>query len=314
MFYLLQNTPLAVSFTTMSANKRILFITANRIGDAILSTGVLAHLVEVYPDARFTIACGPVATDIFRAVPQLDRIISMRKQKHHGHWLALWRACINTEWDLIVDLRNSIVSRLLHAKARAYRPAHNTGHHRVEDNAQALRLSPSPDPKIWLDDESLAMAAKIVPSGEKLFALGPTANWPAKQWPCFNFIHLAKRLTASDGVFAKSKILVVAAPNEREQIVPLFNALPSEQIVDCVGHDLLTVAACLQKCSFFIGNDSGLMHLSAAVGTPTLGLFGPGYEKVYGPWGAKASYVRTIESTAQLLEKEEYPGADYPNF
>ena len=48
---------------------RILFITATRIGDAVLSTGLLAHLIEHHPEARITIACGPVAAPLFSAVP-----------------------------------------------------------------------------------------------------------------------------------------------------------------------------------------------------------------------------------------------------
>ncbi|MCG8512385.1 MAG: glycosyltransferase family 9 protein, partial [Rhodospirillales bacterium] len=53
---------------------RILFITSNRIGDAVLSTGVLGHLLETYPKARITIACGPAPAPLFRAVPNLDRL------------------------------------------------------------------------------------------------------------------------------------------------------------------------------------------------------------------------------------------------
>src|SRR3546814_17444434 len=59
--------------------------------------------------------------------------------------------------------------------------------------------------------------------------------------------------------------------------------------------DLLTAAACLERADFFVGNDSGLMHLAAAAGTPTLGLFGPSPEVRYRPWGPHAGYVRTPE-------------------
>src|SRR3546814_1992136 len=64
--------------------------------------------------------------------------------------------------------------------------------------------------------------------------------------------------------------------------------------------DLLTAAACLERADFFVGNDSGLMHLAAAAGTPTLGLFGPSPEVRYRPWGPHAGYVRTPESFEAL--------------
>ena len=57
----------------------ILFITGTRIGDAILSSGLLAHLVETHPDARFTVACGAPAAPLFRAAPRLvESLLRMR--------------------------------------------------------------------------------------------------------------------------------------------------------------------------------------------------------------------------------------------
>lgn len=106
--------------------------------------------------------------------------------------------------------------------------------------------------------------------------------------------------------------MIVAAPHERVQVQPLLDAFPKEQIIDVIGPDLLTVAACLQKASFFIGNDSGLMHIAAAMGVPTLGLFGPSDERIYGPYGPRCLAVRTPETREQLFALQPYPGADTP--
>lgn len=282
---------------------RILFITSNRVGDAVLTTGLLAFLVERYRDARFTIVCGPVAADLFRAVPRLERVIVMRKKRWNGHWFDLWKECVPIQWDLIVDLRNSIVSRLLRADQRAYRPAHNSGKHKVIDNAAALGIDPPTSPYIWTDVPAERTALQLLPEAKNTLALGPAANWPAKQWPAEKFAQLALRLTAADGLLPFFRILIVAAPHEREQLQPLFDALPSSQIIDAIGHDLLAVAACLRRCRLFVGNDSGLMHIAAAMRVPTLGLFGPGYPAIYGPWGNHTAYVRTPESTEELLAR-----------
>ena len=56
----------------------------------------------------------------------------------------------------------------------------------------------------------------------------------------------------------------------------------------------------------FIGNDSGLMHLAAASGIPTLGLFGPSPERHYGPWGAHAAVVRTVQSYEELIGAPDF--------
>ena len=64
-------------------------------------------------------------------------------------------------------------------------------------------------------------------------------------------------------------------------------------MIDLVGKiDLLTAYACLKRARLFVGNDSGLMHLSAAAGAPTLGLFGPSDDRLYGPWGPNARALR----------------------
>ena len=54
---------------------RILFITATRIGDAIMNMGVLDHLIASHPDARITVGCGPLAAPLFRAIPEVERVI-----------------------------------------------------------------------------------------------------------------------------------------------------------------------------------------------------------------------------------------------
>ncbi len=59
----------------------ILFVTATRIGDAVLSTGLLSYLVDRFPGARLTIAAGPIAAPLFEAVPRLERLIIVEKRR-----------------------------------------------------------------------------------------------------------------------------------------------------------------------------------------------------------------------------------------
>ena len=64
--------------------------------------------------------------------------------------------------------------------------------------------------------------------------------------------------------------------------------------------DLLTAHACLKRARLFIGNDSGAMHLAAATGIPTLGLFGPSDEQLYGPWGPDTRIARGPRTYEQI--------------
>ncbi len=281
---------------------KILFITSNRLGDAVLSTGLLSWLDKTYPDARFTIACGPYASGLFRAVPRLDRLIILKKQTWNRHWIGLWRECFGTRWDLIVDLRNSIVSRLLRADRRFYGGNHS-GQHKVMEHAVALGISPPPAPCIWLDEAAQNDAEHIIPADRPILALGPAANWACKQWPIEYFAQLAQRLSKSGGLLEGASVLVIADEKEREQILPLLQSIPDNNRIELLGRELAVVAACLKRATLFVGNDSGLMHLSAAVGAKTLGLFGPGYEDIYGPWGMHCASVRTVESREELLTR-----------
>ena len=67
--------------------------------------------------------------------------------------------------------------------------------------------------------------------------------------------------------------------------------------------DLYTISACLRRCSLFIGNDSGLMHMAAAANIPTLGLFGPSRVENYHPWGKYTEAVCTEKSYHELVKK-----------
>ena len=89
----------------------LLFITATRIGDAVLSTGLLGDVLDRHPGARVTLACGPAARGLFLALPGLERLIVLEKRRFLGHWLALWRAVVASRWDLAIDLRKIAFGR-----------------------------------------------------------------------------------------------------------------------------------------------------------------------------------------------------------
>lgn len=274
---------------------RILFITSTRIGDAVLSTGVLDHLVRSHPGSRVTVACGPDAAPLFGAVPGLERIITLEKMALSLHWLRLLAVCGFRFWDIVVDLRKAPVSYLL-LRAKAYRMGRSReAVHRVIKLAEAIgRRDDPPAPTIWLGPSQKADAARLVPDGGPILAMGPTANWRAKTWRAQRFAELAARLTAADGILPGARIAIFGRDDERPSILQLAESIPAERRIDLVGRiDLLTVAACLARTSLYIGNDSGLMHIAAATCVPTLGLFGPSPEAMYAPWGAHCAVART---------------------
>ena len=271
---------------------RILFISSTRIGDAVLSTGLLDHLMRAHPEARFTIVCGRVAEGVFRCMPQLERLISVEKRRYSLHWLEIWGAVAFTRWDLVVDLRASAIAWLLWTRERRVIQGGRRPGHRLAHLAALLGVTPPPLPVIWTAPEATARAAALLPEGQPWLVLGPTANWHRKVWPAERFTELTLRLTAPDGALPGAGIAILGGPGDQERSManPVLNALP--QALDLVGKlDLHEVAAVMARAAMFIGNDSGLMHLAAAAGAPTLGLFGPTPSDEYGPAGPKASAV-----------------------
>lgn len=289
---------------------RILFITANRLGDAVLSTGLLNSLQTQLPKARFTVVCGPAAAGLFGALPGLERLIVMEKLPWGRHWWDLWKQLVTTRYWLVLDLRGSGIGQFLLARRR--RVFHGSGSrmHKVIVLSQVLKLKEPASPKVWIDDTHVRAAAELWPDdGRPVLALGPTANWGGKIWPADRFVDLARRLTDPGGILPEARVVVVGGPGEAELAAPVLQALPAERTVDLVGKvDLLTLSAALRRCDLYVGNDSGLMHLAAAGGTPTVGLFGPSRDDVYGPWGEKTAAVRTDLSYLEILAQ---PGYDY---
>ena len=286
----------------------ILFVTATRIGDAVLSTGLLGYLIERYPGARLTIAAGPVAAPLFEAVPGLERLVVVEKRPWSLHWLPFYRAVAGRRWGLVVDLRGSLLPWLLPAGERKVMAKGDAREHRVRQLAHLFNLDPPPSPSLWTAPRHERAASALIPLGSPVLAIGPAANWRGKQWRAERFSQLALRLTAPGSALAGFRVAVLAAGHERRQAEPLLARIPRERRIDLVGRiDLLTAAAVLRRCAMFIGNDTGLMHIAAASGTPSLGLFGPSPATQYAPWGRHTACVQSADQPEAMFG----PGFDH---
>jgi lipopolysaccharide export system permease protein len=276
---------------------RLLFITSTRIGDAVLSTGALEAARARLPGARVTIACGPLAADLFRADPDLERLIVMPKRKMGGHWLSLWSKLVTTPFDLAVDLRGSGTTYVIAAKERiVFRPERvYPPRHKLEEFAALMGLPAPPEMKIHLDDSARAAADAFAGTDKKLLVLGASANWIGKIWPRDNFGLLARRLAGKGGPLESARVIALGGIEDGAVLNALVEDLGSAGLdarASVGALDMLACAAMLERAALFVGNDSGLMHLAGAMRAPTLGLFGPTDERGYGPRGPRARAVR----------------------
>lgn len=271
---------------------RILFVSANRIGDAVITCGILDHLIRRYPEARFTLACGPAAAGVYARMPQLERIVLFDKKKNDSHWPKLWRALAFTRWDLAVDIRGSALTYLLAARRRVVR--RRRPGRMFEQHAAMLGIVPAPLPVVWTAAEDRARAAVLLPPGRPVIGFGATANWAPKVWPAERFASLFRRL--AEGPLPGAVAAVFAGPGEAElaMAAPLLAALP-EAVDLCGALTIPEAAACIQRCALYVGNDSGLMHLAAASGAPTIGLCGTTLDRAdeMAPAGLRAAWARS---------------------
>lgn len=269
----------------MRRDMRILFITSSRIGDAVISSGAIERIRTEHPGAALTVACGAAASGVFTRLPGLERLIVFEKQKHDRHWLSLWSRLVRDRWDVVVDFRGSALAYTLRAGRRIIVRGGRRPGRRYRQIGAACGFDPPPLPVVWTGPAERARAEALLAEGAPVLGLGPTANWDGKIWPAERFVALAKAL-------GHARVAVFGGPGEAEaaRAASVLAALPDA--INLVGAvSVVEAAACLGRCSLFVGNDSGLMHLAAAAGTPTVGLFGRSRASEYAPAGSCAGFV-----------------------
>jgi ADP-heptose:LPS heptosyltransferase len=231
-------------------------------------------------------------------------VIVMAKAKGGGHWFKLWNQVRGQSWGLVVDLRGSEISTFLRRKRRAVkRKIAGPPVHKVIESAAVLKLDDPPAPYLFTTANIESEADRLTAGVGPILAVGPASNWVGKVWPIERFAQTAKEMLGPRGTLAGGRLMILGGPDDVRTVDELRRIIPASRVIDLTGQvDLLTAYAVLKRARLFIGNDSGLMHLAAAAGTPTLGLFGPSDERLYGPWGDHARALRGPRSFAQFLE------------
>lgn len=280
----------------------ILFITHTRIGDAVLSSGVLKHLVDTHADARITIVCGPLAASLFAQVPR-SRVIVMTKEPFDAHWLKLWKAVRATRWDLVVDLRRSLLSYFLSARERRILGPADDSIHRVRYLSSVLNVAAPVAPFLYCAPAHHAAARILIPDGAPVLAVSPVAATAAKTWPGERFAGVINAATAPGGACAGWRVALFGSAADRAKVEPLAAQLSQKPLLIFDEPNLLVVHAALARCGRFLGNDSGLAHLAAAAGIPVLSLFGPTDPIRYAPWGPAARTLRSPDGVIAHMEE-----------
>jgi heptosyltransferase-2 len=287
-----------------------LVVAPNWIGDAVMSLPVLRALRRADPGGRITVLAkrGPAA--IYRAEGSADEVLTASGLL--ADWASAFRAGFSEAWLLPNSFRSALVPYLSRIPNRigyasdgrralltgALAPPPRTDH-QLRDYDPLLRsrgIDPDPDPPRLpipaeasaLADAALARAGLPRDGSLSLIAPGAAFAW-TKRWPPDRFGRLADLLAARHGF----RCALVIGPGEEPIAEEVRRASASPEELPVLGLDLdpVGVAALAARARVVVANDSGPMHLAAAVGTPVVALFGPTDPGRTGPTGAPSEVL-----------------------
>jgi len=290
---------------------RILVKLPNWIGDAVMAGPLVAALRAHWPAGHLALLARVKVREVAERLPGADEVVG-----EPAGLGALTRLAAAGAWDLAVSLSSTLSAPVAFAAARipvrvafagggrgaflthAVPPPPRSLHqveHYLALGAPVGAFRPAAPALAWLirpgdDAEAGRFLARTAPAGERLVAIAPGATFgPAKRWFASRWAALGDRLALERGV----RVTIVGGAEERP-VAARIARLMARRPVDATGALTLgATAALLRTCTGFVSNDSGLMHVGAAVGVPTVGLFGssnPHWTRPYGPahaalWG-----------------------------
>lgn len=297
---------------------RILVTRMKFIGDVVLTTPIIRSVRSAYPGAYLAYMGEKQAVSLLEHNPSLDEIIPfdfsrpMLLEQPRVAMLLRRRS-----FDLVIDLfgnpRSALLTYLSGAKTRIGPDRKGRGRLytiQVRDDGtpktavdfhnqfiRAAGIEPSArHTEIFLTEDEKEEAKKSlhVMNGARSHlgpaypwvGIHPGATWPAKRWLPERFARLAELLKAR----LNAQVLVFGGPREEEVIASVREHAPSGvQFLRTM--PIRRMAAMIAQCSVFIANDAAPMHVAAAVGTPTIGLFGPGEENIWFPYSTGDGHV-----------------------
>ena len=271
---------------------KILIISSNLIGDTILSTGVVDYFQKKYPQAKFTFLIGPSAGQIYNNFQSKQKIILIKKKIFNLHWVDMYLNVFNIKWNIIIDFRSSLLSYLLFNKKKyIFKKQKNINHiDQLKNFFKLENLSLS----VAINQSEEINAIQTLSNKYRYVVLFPGGNWKPKIWPTNYFNQLIILL---NNQFKDLKFIIVGSSKEQSiYFNKIKKDLPNNLFINLMGETLSSTSAYMKKSNLFIGNDSGLMHLSFASNLSTIGLFGPTNDIIYGHRNHKSFVIRTSES------------------
>ena len=259
----------------------------------ILSSSLCAPLVDYMPGVRdavvFDLPRGSVPLSRYRALAERLRagqygqaIVMLRTWKSA---LAPWLAGIPTRTGFLGEMRFGLINDMRHGERALPRMIDRMG--ALTLPAGAPQPAQWPMPELRVPPEEIARwrtANGLTHDKRRVVALAPGAVGPGKAWPVAHYASLARAL--ADG----HAIWVLGGPNEKQAAAEIV-ATAGDAARDLTGNDLRNAVVALAAADAAVANDSGLMHIAAAIGTPTIAIFGPSSPTHWAPLNPLAAIL-----------------------
>ncbi len=305
-----------------SSIKKILVVRQDdRIGNLILTTPLLLALRRFFPTAHVSYLASRTFHTLFDNSSLVDQMLIARKRQYILHPLSLLffiRKIRKQRFDLAFDssaensfsLNNSLAAYLSRARYRIGHKKPNGSlflnlqvplrpfqRHAAEMHLDLLRFLigdfEGDDLRIEIDPKNRLSVGKYleqkgISPGDFLIGIN-VGGRSTKRWGLENFIRLADWIVGDSG----SKVIIIWGPQERKMVKEMTLKDENKQILSDL-FPLPVLAALIERCNLFISGDTGAMHLSAAVRTPTLALFLDSDPVKFGP---QEKAHRTIHSS-----------------
>jgi heptosyltransferase III len=288
----------------------ILVIKLRAVGDVVLSTLVLPNLSAAFPGAKVDVLTETPSIDVVRPRPDVHQVLAYNRVTMSG--LDLIRAVRRGRYDMVIDLfgnpRTALLTRLSGARYRVgYRFRGRTyaynivvtprgGEvHNSQFNLDAIERIGVPvvdrSLRFYFSDEDRGFVRQTLRDAgldrTVLVGLQAGGGWYTKRWHLKSFASLADRIYERYGW----TIILPWGPGQEDEVETIAGEMHSAPFIPPTT-TLAQLAALLAECSYVVSNDSGPMHIAAAVGTPVLGIFGPTRPELQGPYGPQNLTVR----------------------
>lgn len=275
--------------------KKILIIKLDDAGDMVYATPIFKLIKQKYPEAKTTLWCKNAILELIKHDPFLDLIITKKEQ-------------LEKEYDLILDLRGNIDSlkytilhppkiRLDRGTIRLKNKLKGQHPHELQTNFEIIKVlvddaNAALKPQIYFskDDENLVQKYIAENNLEKFAVLHVGANKELRKWPLENYAALAKILKNQYLL----NLVFVGHTQDIDDVAQVRSQLEFKTYAVAGNFSWTQYAAMVKKAALFVGNESGPLHVAAAMETPLIGLFGPGEPRIFYPYGEKSTFVHHV--------------------